>query len=100
MDECLDWVGVLASVHSLLPTVYRLWYERVTGRKPPPCHLDATSGAATDFAVLMDADVDGADGAVGDPPGGAAVGDGALAGGDPAAGAGTSAADGEVQKKH
>jgi hypothetical protein len=36
MDEAIDWVGVLSNVHGLLGIIYRIWFEKVTSKKPPP----------------------------------------------------------------
>ena len=57
LDEALDWAGVLAEIHGLLPTAYRLWYKRVTGRHPPPPPMAsdvAGHEAPCDFAAVLD----------------------------------------------
>ena len=33
MDEAIDWVGVLSNVHGLLGIIYRIWFEKATGKK-------------------------------------------------------------------
>ena len=80
LDEAIDWVGIFASVHSLLPIVYGIWYETVTGRKQPTRPASSTLDAPSDFSVILDGDVVGAPG-VGAPGGGGPAAD---AGGDAA----------------
>jgi hypothetical protein len=56
MDEAVDWVGVMSEIHGILPTVYRLWYHKVSGRNPPPS-ADADLGAGPpDLLALHDED--------------------------------------------
>ena len=35
-DDAVDWVGAATCIHQLLPTIYRLWYQKVTGRTLKP----------------------------------------------------------------
>ena len=52
-DDGIDWIGIFANVHNLLPTIYTLWYEKVTGRKLPRVEA-ATPAAVAHHAALMD----------------------------------------------
>ena len=53
MDESIDWIGAMTSIHHILPTVYSLWYAQVTGRTPPT--PPAAHGGPADFACIVDA---------------------------------------------
>ena len=55
MDESIDWVGCFTSVHNLLPIVYGIWYQRITGKKPPKRQDGPTAGVDADFACILDA---------------------------------------------
>ena len=56
MDEAIYWVGVLTAIHGILPIVYRLWYEKVTGRKAPaPAATPDVSASPNDFESAIHA---------------------------------------------
>ena len=56
MDESIGWVGFFTSVHGLLPIVYRIWFEKITGRKAPNISTTSSVGGASDFACILDAE--------------------------------------------
>ena len=56
MDEAIDWVGVLSNVHGLLGIIYRIWFGKVTGKKPPQTTEFSSVNAASDFAAIADVD--------------------------------------------
>ena len=57
-DAALNYVGLLEAVHGLLSRAYRSWYQKETGRHPPPLHADLleqhlglADAAVSEFAV-------------------------------------------------
>jgi len=38
----------------MLPTVYRLWYTKVTGKAAPPLHIAAAHGAPAALVAILD----------------------------------------------
>ena len=54
MDESMDWIGLLSSIHNLLTEVYTLWYAHVTGRQAPPPPTDGLVGGPGDFKAILE----------------------------------------------
>ena len=42
MEAALDFVGLLSSIHSLLPIIYGIWFKKVTGKEPPKGFFDVS----------------------------------------------------------
>ena len=57
MDEAIDFVGLLASLHGILGIVYAIWYQRIAGKKPPPTAATKPTTGATPTLALMNSGI-------------------------------------------
>ena len=53
MDQSIDWVGVLSSIHGILPIVYSLWYKKITGAPPPEPTPVVVAASPSDFDAVI-----------------------------------------------
>jgi hypothetical protein len=58
MDEVIDFIGCLASIHGIIGIVYGLWYQKLTGKPPPPTTQVKPTTNTTPILALMNVGIE------------------------------------------